>query len=212
MSESGGRAVSLLPTEIRTGRLRLVPRTAEHVDPVEFYAACSGEAMDEVTEYMPWEPHETPKESVDALERTRERFDAGEAAEYVVHVREDDAIAGGATFDLEWERRRAGLGFWLRKRYWGRGYSAERAFALAELAFERLNLDALSVGHVVPNENSEAAVSRYVERMGGRHEGVVRNAVPFPDGEVLDEVRYSVRQTEWAGSDAPRTASFAWSG
>jgi ribosomal-protein-alanine N-acetyltransferase len=42
---------------------------------------------------------------------------------------------------IDWDRRVGTLGTWLRKSYWGRGYSSERAAALIELVFEQLDLE-----------------------------------------------------------------------
>lgn len=53
----------------------------------------------------------------------------------------------------------------------GRGYSGERAGALLELAFDRLDLATVAVSHLPDNENSKRAVEKYVERFGGRYEG-----------------------------------------
>jgi len=91
-------------------------------------------------------PHETKKETLEFLERGRERWEDNEAASYVIRPREgeDDGageIAGFGGFSVDWEKRTAVLGTWLRKRFWGRGYSGERAAALVEVAFENLDLD-----------------------------------------------------------------------
>jgi len=84
----------------------------------------------------------------------------------------------------------------LRKPFWGRGYSGERAMALMKLAFDRLDLEIFSPAHFDGNENSRRAIEKYVDRVGGRYEGVLRNWVPDGD-EVHDLRRYSVSQEEW---------------
>ena len=38
---------------------------------------------------------------------------------------------------FDWNRRTATLGTWLRKPFWGQGYSGERAARMLELAFDR---------------------------------------------------------------------------
>jgi len=75
-------------------------------------------------------PHETKKETLEFLERGRERWEDNEAASYVIRPREGEdgagEIAGFGGFSVDWEKRTAVLGTWLRKRFWGRGYSGER--------------------------------------------------------------------------------------
>ena len=66
-----------------------------------------------------------------------------------------------------------------------------------ELAFDRLGLEVVRVSHEPRNENSERAISRYVDRVGGRREGVERNVTPYDGGTVHDEVRYAISQAEW---------------
>jgi RimJ/RimL family protein N-acetyltransferase len=192
----------MFPETIETERLRLEPRFPERVDLDACYRICSSDpAIDEVTEYVTWDPHETKKETLEFLERGRERWEDREAASYVIRPREGEdgagEIAGFGGFSVDWDRRTAELGTWLRKRFWGRGYSGERAAALVEVAFEALDLEVVAVSHHPDNDNSRRAIERYVDRLGGRREGRLRNTLTFLDGSVHDEVRYTISQAEW---------------
>ena len=192
----------MFPETIETERLRLDPRWPETVDLDDCYRICSSDpAIDEVTEHVTWDPHETKKETLEFLERGRKRWEDNEAAGYVIRPRqgEDGAgeIAGFGGFAVDWEKRTATLGTWLRKRFWGRGYSGERAAALAAVAFEDLDLALVTVSHLPENEQSRRAIEKYVDRLGGRREGLLRNHITFADGSVHDEIRYSITQEEW---------------
>ena len=90
----------------------------------------------------------------------------------------------------------ATMGMWLRKPFWGRGYSGERAAALLEVAFERLDLELVAVDHQAGNEKSERAIRKYVEAHGGQYDGVLRNWVPMDEG-VDDLHRYTVTREQW---------------
>lgn len=189
----------MFPTEITTDRLRL-ERLDRAVDVHELYAVCSDPEMSRVTEHMPWSPHGTPKETAEFLTGQAEAWEADETATYALHPRtgEDGAgdLAGVGSLDVDWDRRLGTLGVWLRPRFWGRGYSGERAAALLDLAFEVLDLEVVAVSHVPENERSERAIERYVEAHGGRRVGRLRNHVPHLDG-AWDAVRYSVSATEY---------------
>ena len=192
----------MFPQAIETERLRLEPRRPKNVDLDACYRICSSDpGIDEVTEYVTWDPHEHKKETLEFLERGRDRFEDGEAAGYVIRPREGEdgagEIAGFGGFDVDWERRTATLGIWLRKRFWGRGYSGERAAALAEVALDDLDLDLVAVAHIPENERSQRAIEKYVDRLGGRREGLLRNRLTFADGSVHDEIRYTISQAEW---------------
>jgi ribosomal-protein-alanine N-acetyltransferase len=106
-------------------------------------------------------------------------------------------FAGLASLEPDWERGVGTLGTWLRKSYWGEGYSGERAARMLELAFETLELDVVAVTHAPDNEKSRRAIERYVERFGGRKEGRIRNDLVIDD-EPRDSVRSSVSREEWA--------------
>jgi RimJ/RimL family protein N-acetyltransferase len=121
----------------------------------------------------------------------------------VVRPREGEDGAGEAAGEAElaavWDERTAFMTFGLRKRFWGRGYSGERAGALVRLAFEHLDLELLSVTHLVGNENSRRAIEKYVEHFDGRRVGRFRNQHVI-DGEPRDVVRYEITQSDYAGS------------
>jgi len=195
------------PRTVATDRLRLERLTLDAVDVFDLYAICSSDpGIDEVTEYVTWDPHETVKETRDWLVESEKRWDAGEAAEYVVRPREGEdgagEIAGATILGVDWERDVGELGVWLRRRFWGRGYSGERAAALLAVAFDRLDLSMVAVSHLDGNEKSRRAVERYVEAHGGRYEGHLRRSRETADGTVVDEHRYTILRAEYRASRA----------
>ena len=206
----------MFPVAVETDRLRLERAAPDAVDVRELYRVASGDdGIDEVTRYVSWDPHETPKETRDFLRACESGWNDAESAQYVVRPRdgEDGAgeIAGTTGLTLRWDRRLAEPGIWLRRRFWGRGYSGERAGALLALAFGPLDLEVVAVHHHPDNDESRRAVERYVDRFGGRREGRLRNARRFGDAPV-DLVRYTVSRTEWreATADGGPDARFVW--
>jgi len=191
----------MFPEEVTTDRLRLTRLTQEDLFDLYEHANVGAPAIDEITEYVTWSPHRSLKETRDAIEGTIEEYEADEGVTYVVRPREGDPHEGefgGMTgLSIDWDRRTATLGLWLREPLWGRGYSGERADALMDLAFSRLDLDLVSVSHHPDNEASKRAIERYIEAHGGRREGLLRNELVFHDGTVADEVRYTVSQAEY---------------
>lgn len=191
----------LFPERIETERLLLERLSRETVDLLEYYRICASDpGIEAVTRHVPWEPHETPKETLEFFERKERQWTEAEKAPYVIRPREGEdgagEIAGQCGLRPSWDKRSGALNVWLRERFWGRGYSGERAAAMLELAFERLDLDFVAVLHVVGNEQSRRAIEKYVERFGGRRDGRLRNAIVI-DGEPRDEFRYSISREEW---------------
>lgn len=192
----------MFPEIIETERLRLEPLTPEYIDLRRMYEICSADPhIEEITQYVSWSPHETIHETQKYLQQSAEQRDTAEAANYVIRplAGEDGAgdIAGCTSIRISWDRQIAYPGIWLRKQFWGRGYSGERAAALMELTFDHLDLELLTVSHIPDNDQSERAIREYIERAGGHREGHLRNSITDRDGNIHDEVRYSVSRDEW---------------
>ena len=194
--------MALFPRAAESPRLRYELVHPESFDPYEMYEhACEGAPdIEEITAWMMWDPHAHPKETAEFIDFVGEQFDDDEGVTFAIYPRdgEDGAgeFAGGCRLSVDWDRRRAGLGVWFRKPFWGRGYSGERARTLAALAFDVLDLEVVCVTHDPDNEKSGRAIEKYVESLGGRREGTVRNGVVVGD-EPRDVVRYSVTSEEW---------------
>ncbi|WP_227375229.1 GNAT family N-acetyltransferase [Haladaptatus halobius] len=84
-----------------------------------------------------------------------------------------------------------------RKAILGSGYGTERANAMVELTFERFDLDAYYTTVADGNERSRRMIESYVEAFGGRHEGLLRQYKPRPNGDVTDQHRYSITREEY---------------
>jgi len=108
-----------------------------------------------------------------------------------------------------WDERTAFMTFRLQKRFWGRGYSAERAAALLELAFERLDFELVTVTHLVGNENSRRAIEKYVDRFNGRRVGRFRNQHVI-DGDSRDLLRYEIAREDYQASGERPDCTYVW--
>ena len=193
--------MSFFPTTIETERLVFEQLSSETVDLRKLYRICSTDpAIDEITRYMPWDPHRTLNKTREFVEWCETGWDDGEQAVYVIRPAdgEDGAgvLAGVTRLECEWERRSAMFELWLRKRFWGRGYSSERAAALMELAFERLDLDLVHVNHEDGNDRSKTAIKKYIDAHGGQYDGLLKNWGPR-DKEVVDAHRYTITQRQY---------------
>ena len=87
--------------------------------------------MERVAEFMPWGSHAMIEETYEFIERIERRWKERERVTYAIRPREGEPGAGeftgNATLGLDWRRRTGKLGVWLRKPFWGWGYSSERA-------------------------------------------------------------------------------------
>lgn len=193
----------LFPEELETDRLRLRRLCHETVDVFEYYRLCSHHepGIEEVTEYLPWSVHETVKETADYLDELESKWEDGTRAEYVIRPKDGEPnageIAGSGGLIVDWETQTGYPAIWLRKPFWGRGYSGERADAMIELAFDRLDLDLVAIPVEDGNEKSRRAVEKYIEPYGGQYDGIVRNATVRPDGRIIDHHRYTITREQY---------------
>jgi RimJ/RimL family protein N-acetyltransferase len=218
----------VFPVDVTTERLRLSRLTRDRVDPLTLYdhAGRSGTIAEE-TRHLSWSPHDHPKATREFLAGAEEGWEDAEEAVYAVFVRDgggdgedgagaatgpaEDPFAGTTGLHFEWEKRTANLGIWLRKPYWGRGYSGERARAAMALAFDVLDLDLVAACCFPENEQSRRAIAKYVDATGGRYEGRLRNHVVDDDGVAHDAHRYAVSAVEWReATGGEYDATFGW--
>lgn len=195
----------MFPTTLETDRLHLERLSTDTIEPLAFYDLTSrrNPTIGDETKYLPWNPAETVGEAADRLETFDRQWSDGERADWLLRPKdgEDGAgeIIGTATLIPRWEREIALLGVWLRKPFWGRGYSGERADALLEVAFDRLDLSLVAIPVHGENDRSYRAVEKYVERHGGRYEGLLRNHAARDDGPI-DHHRFSISREEYERS------------
>lgn len=203
MTDAEASGGSLFPRRLETDRLELQRLCHETVDAREYYERCSehNAHIDEVTRYLPWDPHETPQETVEYVDDLESKWETNERGEWLIRPKagEDGAgeVAGSACLVVDWATKTGTPGIWLRKRFWGRGYAGERARVLVDLAFGRLDLELVAIPVEDGNEKSRAAVSDYVDALGGQYDGVVRNSTVRPDGRIVDHHRYTITREQY---------------
>ncbi|WP_323675687.1 GNAT family protein [Halorubellus sp. PRR65] len=192
--------MDLFPAAFETERLRY-ERLDEAMDPFELYEHMGTDAFERLSEHISKDRHHHPKDTLDYLEKSAEEWREGDRANWAMFPRDGEAgagaFAGVASLIPLWDRRTARLGVWLLEDYHGRGYAGERADALVSLAFDRLDLEMVAAGHTDANDASKRAIEKYVDRYGGRYEGVLRNWVVLDD-EPRDLHRYTISADEYA--------------
>jgi RimJ/RimL family protein N-acetyltransferase len=113
--------------------------------------------------------------------------------------RTDDLVIGSVTlFNLDFNHRRAEIGYALGREYWGHGYMHEALMALLKYAFEVLDLHRIEAD-VDPRN---AASIRTLEKLGFQREGVLRERWQV-NGEIQDAFFYGLLKQEWVGHDEP---------
>jgi ribosomal-protein-alanine N-acetyltransferase len=124
----------------------------------------------EVTRWFSWGPYTTLDEPLAYVERLAAQRDAGAQLDLLVVHRELGAAGIIGLGEHAARDRRAMVGTWLGRRFWGTGVNREAKALLFRLAFETLGLERLGAYSNVDNERA----TRGLTGVGFRPEGVLR--------------------------------------
>ncbi len=121
-----------------------------------------------------WNPHKSEDESRQVIDILRQ------PGTWCVTLRDTGEILGAISlfWQSRWQRndgsRERELGFWIGRRYWGKGYIPEAAEVLLEEAF-RQGTDRVWCGHLDLNRNS----ARVQEKLGFQYVLTCPGTNPF---------------------------------
>jgi ribosomal-protein-alanine N-acetyltransferase len=148
-----------------------------------------------VTRFFSWGPYasvEQPQAYIAGLPAKRER---GELLDFLIVHRDDGPVGVTGLSEVARRDRRATVGTWFGRRWWGSGANVESKALIAALAFERLGMDRLTAWANTRNGRSQTAL----ERVGFRREGVLRAWHRHGD-TVHDVVVFGLLRSGWEGS------------
>lgn len=155
----------------------------------------------EVTRWFSWGPYASPAEASAYLARLPAQRAEGEHLDLVVEHIETGPIGITGLGELAVRDRRAVIGSWLGRAWWGTGANQEAKALMCHLAFALLGLDRLGAYSNVEHARSQRAL----ERMGFRREGVLRGYHRH-GGVSLDVVVFGLLRAEWEARGAPAVA------
>jgi RimJ/RimL family protein N-acetyltransferase len=182
-----------LPT-IDTNRLSL--RWISDADTDAFFAVYSNP---EVMRYWSTPPLVDRQAAADLIQKIHADWKRHAILKWGIARRADDQLIGSVTlFNLDFNHRRAEIGYALGREHWGHGYMHETLMALLKYAFEVLDLHRIEAD-VDPRN---AASIRTVEKLGFQREGILRERWQV-NGEIQDAFFYGLLKQEWVGNDEP---------
>jgi [ribosomal protein S5]-alanine N-acetyltransferase len=107
--------------------------------------------------------------------------------------RPDDQLIGSITlFNLDFNHRRAEIGYALGREHWRQGYMNEALMSVLKYAFEVLDLHRIEAD-VDPRNGASI---RTLEKLGFQREGVLRERWQV-NGEIQDAFFYGLLRQEW---------------
>ena len=131
-------------------------------------------------------PVSTPAEAESELRRA-----ADDPYAFAITLRETGEVMGKIKYQRDYCRYNTdsiSIGYELSRRYRHNGYMTEALRAMVQNAFEVMNVEVVAISHFVGNEPSR----KVIERAGFIFEGVMPCGFKRFDGEIFDNVCYSI--------------------
>jgi [ribosomal protein S5]-alanine N-acetyltransferase len=146
----------------------------------------------EVTRWFSWGPYTSEDQAVAYLARLPGQRERGAQLDLVVeHLRDGPiGIVGLAEFSAR--DRRASIGTWLGRDWWGTGANRECKALMCHVAFALLGLERVGAYANVDHARSQRAL----ERIGFEREGVLRRFHRH-HGRSLDVAVFSLLREDW---------------
>jgi ribosomal-protein-alanine N-acetyltransferase len=145
-----------------------------------------------VTRWFSWGPYTEVEEPLRWIAEQRARREAGVQLDFVIHHREHGPIGITGLAELSVRDRRAMVGTWFGRDYWGTGANAESKALVAHAAFTVCGMERISAYANPANGRSAAAL----EKVGFTREGTLRGWHRH-DGHQLDVHVYGMLRAEW---------------
>jgi len=184
------RAQESQPTALRSSRLLLRPPRRSDLDPLD---EAIRETLPQLVAWLPWATREHSRADSRRYLRVAQAARAHrQTLEFVIEeARTGELLGVTGLHRIDWYRRSAGLGYWIRRSAWGKGFATEAAAALMRHAFLDCKLHRIEIHVALQNHASQ----RVAEKLGCLREGIARD-VEVIDGRYLDHVQYSALSSD----------------
>jgi len=146
----------------------------------------------EVTRWFSWGPYESEDDAIAYLERLPSERERGVQLDLVVEHHEAGPIGISGFSEIARRDRRATIGTWLGRSWWGTGANREVKALMCHLGFELLGLQRIGSYTNVEHERSQRALAR----LGFEREGLLRGYHRHGD-EALDVVVFGLLRSAW---------------
>jgi RimJ/RimL family protein N-acetyltransferase len=175
-------------TQIKSERLLLRP--SREADIPEIVRLLNDPAIAETTLNIPYPYSE--KTAREWLTFQQQRWESGDEHTFVIIRQEDNQLLGAIGIRPNARHKKAEIGYWIGKPYWGQGYATEAARAITRYGFEILDMNRIYASHLPENPAS----GRVMQKVGMQFEGVLRQDVRKGD-QFLDHAVYAILREEW---------------
>ena len=174
--------------------------TLRYAEPSDATALFRLASDPEVTRWFSWGPYTSEAQPRAYIERLAGERERGERLDFVIDAT-GETVPGVAPIgvtglsELSQRDRRAMVGTWLGRAHWGSGANAESKALVLHLAFAICGLE--RVGAYSNPDNARS--TRALEKLGFRHEGVLR--AWHRHGDTHHDVNvFGLLRADWPGA------------
>lgn len=172
---------------LETERMILRPWKTEDLDDFYEYAR-----NPEIGPNAGWAPHKDKEESLKILQS----FIKGDEVRAIVY-KGNGKVIGSIGVHRDYKRQEdikaKMIGYVLSQDYWRMGLMTEAVKEVIRYLFEEVKLDIISIYHYPFNIRSK----RVIEKCGFKYEGTLRMASKIYNGNVYDDVCYSITKEDY---------------
>ncbi|MBW2979183.1 N-acetyltransferase [Candidatus Woesearchaeota archaeon] len=175
--------------EIEGERIKL--RKLKLSDASDIYKNLQDREMVKWTLNIPW-PYKR-KDAIKFIRKTHYEMKKKSGYTFGIVLKEINKVIGVVSLiHINQKDKNAELGYWLGKKYWGKGLMTEAVKLMLKFAFEKLKLHRVYAG--VFEEN--IASRRVLEKTGFKLEGVMREC-RYKYNQWHNELRFSILKQEY---------------
>ena len=142
----------------------------------------------EVLEFLPWDGYKSVEEAKEDIISTYWSIPNYYAIEL------NSKIIGCIDINLKTEHEKAGFGYMINRKYWGKGYMTEALSAVLGILFEKVELNRVESTHYAGNEAS----GRVMIKCGMKFEGIGKQEEKIK-GTFRDVLHYGITKEQWDG-------------
>ena len=110
-----------------------------------------------------------------------------------IEFKETKEIIGMVSLmNVDYDNKNAEIGYWLGKKYWGKGIMKEAIKLILDFGFKKLKLVRIYAKVMHPN----ITLAKLLEKSGFKYEGRMRKTI-LRRGKWMDDLRYSILNSEF---------------
>lgn len=148
---------------LETDRLRLRPLQDD--DAISISTLANDKNVSRYLSSLPY-PYRL-KDAQEFIKKSKREYEEGEQLEFAIIKKKSNNLIGMMGLDMSIKHHHGTIGYWIGKKYWGRGYTTEAGFSVVKFAFKELELYRITSHHFHSNPNS----GKVMRKIGLKHEG-----------------------------------------